>query len=65
MLSTLLTNLYAHTTMTMDDILYIANQHDFHIDTPVEDKLTASKGGESITFDVTRYDNGTIYIFDI
>lgn len=65
MLSTLLTHLFAYTTMTMDDILYIAHKHDIHIDTSVEDKLTAYKNDAAVTFDVTTYNDGTVYIFDI
>lgn len=65
MLHNLLTHLYAHTTMTLDDILYIAVKHRIRIDASADDKLTASKDGEEITFDVTRYDDGTVFTFDI
>lgn len=60
----LLTHLYAHTTMTLDDILYIAGKNNLTIDASVEDKITAIKNGEEITFDAT-IDGVMVYIFDI
>lgn len=65
MLRELIEELYAHTTMTLDDILYIAKSNGIAIDAFAEDRLTAIKNGEEITFDVITYDDGTIFIFEI
>ena len=65
MLHELIEELYAHTTMTLDDVLYIAKSNGITIDASVGDKLTAIKNGEVITFDAITYDDGTIFIFEI
>lgn len=65
MINAILTHLYAHTTMTMDDILYIAARHGIDLDTTLEDQIKANSDGDSLTFEVTAYDDGTIFIFDI
>lgn len=66
MLTNLLNHLYAHTTMTLDDILFVAKNNGITIDASVEDKMAARKDGEEITFDATC-NNGLIYIliFDV
>ncbi len=60
----LLQELYVHTTMTLDDILYIADRNGITTDVSVEGKLIASKENEKITVDVIN-SNDLIYIFDI